>query len=113
MADIRNRSRPRARQRRARGRRPLPLRAITVVVGIVLGFVIDPILFAVVGFAIVDFVIAAMFSSGRIGPLAARRKAVASGDAGGDRRGRSELQPIRARGLNAKRRPSGAPFRQS
>ena len=56
--------------------------AITAVVGIVLGFVIDPILFAVIGFAIVDVVIAAMFSSGRIGPLAARRKAVASGDAG-------------------------------
>lgn len=56
--------------------------AITVVIGIVLGFVIAPILFAIVAVGIMDCVIAGLFSSGRIGPLAARRKAAASGDAG-------------------------------
>jgi hypothetical protein len=55
--------------------------AITVVLGIVLGFAISPVLFAAVALGIVDFVIAALFSSGRIGPLAARRRAVESGDA--------------------------------
>jgi uncharacterized membrane protein len=55
--------------------------AITVVVGIVLGFVIEPFLFAVVALGIVDCVIAGLFQSGRIGPLAAQRRAAGSGDA--------------------------------
>jgi hypothetical protein len=55
--------------------------AITVVIGIVLGFVISPILFAVVAFGIIDGVIAGLFSSGRIGPLATRRRDAAAGDA--------------------------------
>jgi hypothetical protein len=56
--------------------------AITVVAGIALGFVISPILLAAVALGIVDFVIAGLFASGRIGPLAAERRAAASGDAG-------------------------------
>lgn len=55
--------------------------AITVVLGIALGFVISPVLFAAVALGIVDFVIAGLFSSGRIGPLAARRAAAEAGDA--------------------------------
>jgi hypothetical protein len=56
--------------------------AITVVAGIALGFVISPILFVAVALGIVDFVIGGLFASGRIGPLAAERKAAASGEAG-------------------------------
>jgi hypothetical protein len=55
--------------------------AITVVLGIALGFVISPALFAAVALGIADFVIAGLFSSGRIGPLAARRAAAEAGDA--------------------------------
>ena len=55
--------------------------AITVVLGIALGFVISPVLFAAVAVGLVDFVIAGLFSSGRIGPLAARRAAAEAGDA--------------------------------
>ncbi len=55
--------------------------AITVVIGIVLGFVVSPILFVVVAVGIFDCVLAGLFSSGRIGPLAAQRRAAASGDA--------------------------------
>ena len=54
---------------------------ITIVLGIVLGFVISPILFALVAVGVSDFVIGGLFSSGRIGPLAAERKAAESGDA--------------------------------
>jgi hypothetical protein len=55
--------------------------AITIVAGIALGFVISPALFAAVALGIADFVIAGLFSSGRIGPLAARRAATEAGDA--------------------------------
>jgi hypothetical protein len=55
--------------------------AITVVVGIALGFIIGPALFAVVALGIADFVIAGLLSSGRIGPLSARRAATEAGDA--------------------------------
>ena len=55
--------------------------AITVVLGIALGFVISPALFAAVALGVADFVIAGLFSSGRIGPLAARRAAAEAGDA--------------------------------
>ncbi|MDX6583361.1 MAG: hypothetical protein QOI10_2545 [Solirubrobacterales bacterium] len=55
--------------------------AITVVAGIALGFVITPVLFFAVALGIVDCVIAGLFSSGRIGPLSARRAAAESGDA--------------------------------
>ena len=55
--------------------------AITVVLGIVLGFVVSPALFAAVALGIADFVIAKLFASGRIGPLAARRAAAEAGDA--------------------------------
>ncbi len=55
--------------------------AITVVAGIALGFVLTPALFALVALGIVDFVIAGLFSSGRIGPLSARRAATEAGDA--------------------------------
>jgi hypothetical protein len=55
--------------------------AITIVLGLVLGLVITPVLFAAVALGIVDFVIARLFASGRIGPLAARRAATEAGDA--------------------------------
>ena len=55
--------------------------AVTIVIGIVLGFVVSPVCFAAVALGIADFVLAGLFSSGRIGPLAARRKATESGDA--------------------------------
>jgi uncharacterized membrane protein len=55
--------------------------AITVVVGIVLGFAIEPALFGIVALGIVDCVIAGLFQSGRIGPLAAQRRVADSGDA--------------------------------
>ncbi len=55
--------------------------AITIVLGIALGFVISPVAFAAVALGIADFVLAALFSSGRIGPLAARRAAAKAGDA--------------------------------
>jgi hypothetical protein len=54
---------------------------ITIVVGIALGFIISPALFGIVALGIVDFVIAWLFSSGRIGPLSARRAATETGDA--------------------------------
>jgi hypothetical protein len=54
--------------------------AITIVLGIALGIAISPVLFAAVALGVVDFVIAGLFSSGRIGPLAARRRGVESGD---------------------------------
>jgi len=54
---------------------------ITVVIGIVLGFVISPILFAVVIVGILDCVLGGLFQSGRIGPLAGRRRAAAPGEA--------------------------------
>ena len=55
--------------------------AITVVAGIALGFIITPALFALVALGIADCMIAALFSSGRIGPLSARRAATEAGDA--------------------------------
>ncbi|MCD6014695.1 MAG: hypothetical protein K0R88_779 [Solirubrobacterales bacterium] len=53
---------------------------VTLVVGIVLGLIFDPVLFAIAAFAIVDFVLARLYETGRIGPLGARRRAQASGD---------------------------------
>jgi hypothetical protein len=55
--------------------------AITIVIGIVLGLVVSPILFAVILVGIADIAIARLIASGRIGPLAARRRATESGDA--------------------------------
>jgi uncharacterized membrane protein len=55
--------------------------AVTVVVGIVLGVYVSPALFGIVVLGIVDFVIARLFASGRIGPLSGRRAATAAGDA--------------------------------
>jgi hypothetical protein len=54
---------------------------ITIVFAIALGILISPILFAIAVLAIVDFAIARAYASGVIGPLAARRRAQASGDA--------------------------------
>ncbi len=55
--------------------------AITLVVAIALGLLISPVLFAIAALALVDVVVARMFARGAIGPLAARRRAEASGDA--------------------------------
>ena len=43
-----------------------------VVAGIALGFVVTPALFALVAVGLADGVLAALFASGRIGPLASR-----------------------------------------
>jgi hypothetical protein len=54
---------------------------VTLVAGVVLGLLFDPILYAIAVLAIGDFVIARLYETGRIGPLAKRRQAEASGDA--------------------------------
>ncbi len=54
---------------------------ITIAFALVAGLVIEPFLFAVALVGIGDFVLAKLFASGRIGPLAQRRRAAASGDA--------------------------------
>lgn len=55
---------------------------ITVVAGIVLGFVVAPALFAIVIVGLFDFAFAWLLASGRIGPDAQRRRAAAAeGDA--------------------------------
>jgi hypothetical protein len=62
----------------------LALRAggMTVIaVAIVLGILVTPALFALALVGVFDFVIAHLYASGSIGPLAARRKAAESGDA--------------------------------
>ena len=46
--------------------------SIMVVAGIALGFVVTPALFALVAVGLADGVLAALFASGRIGPLASR-----------------------------------------
>ncbi len=54
---------------------------VTVAVGIALGLLIAPALFAIAALGVVDFILARMFERGRIGPLARRAEAEASGDA--------------------------------
>ncbi len=54
---------------------------VTIVVAVVLGIAIAPILFAIAALGVGDFVIARMYATGVIGPLAARRRAEPSGDA--------------------------------
>jgi len=54
---------------------------VTLVVGVVLGLLLSALYFLIAAFAIVDFVLARLYETGRIGPLAARRDAEASGDA--------------------------------
>ena len=64
--------------------------AMTVVVGIALGFALDPVWFGLVLLGLVDVVLAALFAGGRIGPLAARRQAEARATR------RRSLSPTRA-----------------
>jgi hypothetical protein len=40
---------------------------VAVAVGIILGLAVDPILFAIAAFGLIDFVLASLFSSGRLG----------------------------------------------
>ena len=54
---------------------------VTLALAIVLSATVGPVWLAIAVLAVIDFVLAAMFSSGRIGPLAERRRAAASGDA--------------------------------
>lgn len=54
---------------------------VTLALAIVLSVIVGPVWLAIAVLAVIDFVLAAMFSSGRIGPLAERRRAAASGDA--------------------------------
>jgi hypothetical protein len=55
--------------------------AVTLVFGLFLGLLIDPLFLFIAAFALVDFAIARAYETGRIGPLAKRREAEASGDA--------------------------------
>ncbi len=55
--------------------------AATAAVGIALGIALGPVWFAVIALALIDVVLAHLFASGRIGPLATRRRAEAGGDA--------------------------------
>jgi hypothetical protein len=41
--------------------------AITIVVGIVLGFVVGPVWFAIVAVGVLDVILARLFASGRLG----------------------------------------------
>lgn len=54
---------------------------ITLVVGVVLGLLFGALYFLIAAFAIIDFVLARLYETGRIGPLASRGEAEASGDA--------------------------------
>jgi hypothetical protein len=54
---------------------------VTLVIGLVLGLLLDSVYFLIAVLAIGDFVIARLYETGRIGPLAKRRRAEASGDA--------------------------------
>jgi membrane protein implicated in regulation of membrane protease activity len=54
---------------------------ITLAVGILLGLAFSALYFLIAAFAIIDFVLARLYETGRIGPLAGRREAEASGDA--------------------------------
>jgi membrane protein implicated in regulation of membrane protease activity len=54
---------------------------ITLVIGLVLGLLFGALYFLIAAFAIIDFVLARMYETGRIGPLAGRGQAEASGDA--------------------------------
>lgn len=54
---------------------------ITLVVGVLLGLLFEPLFLLIAAFAIIDFVLARMYETGRIGPLAGRGQAEASGDA--------------------------------
>jgi hypothetical protein len=51
-----------------------------VVAGIALGFVLEPFLFALVPIGILDFALAYMFSTGRLGQTDGRGPAVAAGE---------------------------------
>ena len=54
---------------------------VTLGVAIILGLLFGAVYFLIAAFAIVDFVIARLFETGEIGPLAGRREAEESGDA--------------------------------
>ncbi len=54
---------------------------VTLAVGVVLGLLFGAVYFLIAAFAVVDFVIARLFETGKIGPLAGRRQAEESGDA--------------------------------
>jgi hypothetical protein len=54
---------------------------ITLVVAVVLGLLFGAVYFLIALFGVVDFVIARLFETGRIGPLAGRRQTEGNGDA--------------------------------
>jgi hypothetical protein len=54
---------------------------VTLGVAIVLGLLLGAVYFLIALVAVVDFVIARLFETGKIGPLAGRRQAEESGDA--------------------------------
>ena len=55
--------------------------AIMIVAGVALGIALNPAWFGIAALGLFDVFLAALFARGRIGPLAARRKAEAEGDA--------------------------------
>ena len=54
---------------------------VTLIFGLLLGLLVDPLFLFIAAFGLVDFAIARAYETGRIGPLAKRREAEASGDA--------------------------------
>ena len=55
---------------------------LMIAVGVAVGLIVEPIFFALAAFGVVDFALAWLFASGRIGPGAKRRRAEAAGAAG-------------------------------
>lgn len=54
----------------------------TIVIAVILGATIDPLLYLIALVAVIDFLFAWLFASGRIGPAAReRREAESTGDA--------------------------------
>ena len=63
---------------------------LTVLAGIALGIAVKPVLFAIAAAGIVDFVMAWLFASGRVGPDAQRRR---EAEAAGDPTAIAEVDP--------------------
>ena len=54
---------------------------VTLAVGVILGVLFGAVYFLIAAFALIDFVIARLYETGRIGPLDGRREAEQGGDA--------------------------------
>ena len=54
---------------------------VTLAVGVILGLLFGAVYYLIAAFAVVDFVIARLFETGKVGSLAGGRQAEESGDA--------------------------------